>query len=166
MCRHAKRKGVLVVLVTTNWVTKESARRERFEPAGNVTATNVQKAIKQVDTEGAGKISQVGTVWKPPSPATVAILPTDIEVGIDTRTTEVTATLLGAATWAAANPNGLELVLNDYFGNAAANAIAPSLFAGDSFVYGGVTPAVSANFGLLRLRPDPSLPGWVVREFN
>lgn len=155
-----------MVQVTTNLTTKESARRERFEPAGNVTATNVQTAIQQVDAEAASKLPFVGTIRKPASAATIAILTTDIEVGIDTRTTAVSATLPGAVAWAAANPNGLELVLNDYFGNAAANTITPSLFAGDAFAYGAVTPVITANFGLLRLRPDPGLPGWVVRGVN
>jgi hypothetical protein len=155
-----------MVQVYTNLTTRESARRERFEPTGNVTATNVQTAIQQVDAEAAGKVEQVGTIRKPASAANVAILTSDIEVGIDTRSTAVSATLPSAAAWSAQNPNGLELVLNDYFGNAATNNITPSLFAGDTFAYGSVTPTVNANFGLLRLRPDPSLPGWVVRGIN
>lgn len=155
-----------MVLVRTNLTTRESARSERFEPAGNVSATNVQTAIQQVDTEAAGKVPKVGTIRKPASGAAIAILSTDIEVGIDTRTTAVSAVLPSAAAWATANPNGLELALTDYFGNAAANNITPSLFAGDSFAYGAVTPVVTANFGMLRLRPDPSLPGWIVRGVN
>jgi hypothetical protein len=155
-----------MVLVRTNLTTRESARLERFEPTGNVTATSVQTAIQQVDAEAASKVTQVGVVRKPASAATIAIANSDIEVGIDTRTTAVTADLPQASTWAAANPNGLELVIYDYYGNAAANAITPSLFAGDSFAYGGVTPVINANFGLLRLRPDPALPGWIVRGIN
>jgi hypothetical protein len=155
-----------MVLVTTNLTTHESARRQRFEPTGNVTATSVQIAIQQVDTEAAGKVQHVGVVRKPASAATIAIGTADIEVGIDTRSTAVTASLPSAVAWAAANPNGLELVLNDYYGNAAANAITPSLFAGDAFVYGGTVPVITANFGLLRLRPDPALPGWIVRGVN
>lgn len=155
-----------MVQVMTSLTTRESARRERFEPTGNVTATNVQTAIQQVDTEAAGKVTKVGTIRKPVSAATVAILSTDIEVGLDTRTTAVSATLPSAVAWAAANPNGLDLTLVDYFGNAAANAITPSLFAGDAFAYGGVTPVVNANFGGLKLRPDPALPGWYVRGIN
>jgi hypothetical protein len=155
-----------MVQVTTNLTTRESARRERFEPTGNVTATNVQTAIQQVDAEAAGKVAQVGVIRKPASAATIAILSSDIEVGIDTRTTAVAADLPSAVAWSAQNPNGLELVLNDYYGNASINAVTPSLFAGDAFAYGTVTPVITANFGLLRLRPDPSLPGWVVRGVN
>lgn len=155
-----------MVQVSTSLTTKESARRQRFEPSGNVTATSVQTAIQQVDTEAAGKVTQVGVIRKPVSAATIAIATTDIEVGIDTRTTAVSATLPSAVAWAAQNPNGLELTLVDFFGHAGTNNITPSLFSGDSFAYGGVTPVVNANFGLLRLRPDPSLPGWIVRGVN
>src|ERR1700733_9760551 len=146
-----------MVQVTTSLTTKESARRHRFEPTGNVSATSVQTAIQQVDTEAAGKVAQVGVVRKPASGATIAIQTSDIEVGIDTRTTAVSATLPSAVSWATNNPNGLELVINDYYGNAATNNVTPSLFGGDSFAYGGITPVINANFGLLRLRPDPSL---------
>jgi hypothetical protein len=155
-----------MVQVMTNLTTRESARRERFEPTGNITATNVQTAIQQVDTEAAGKVTKVGTIRKPTSAATVAILTTDIEVGLDTRTTAVSAVLPSSVAWATANPNGLDLTLVDYFGNAATNAITPSLFAGDTFAYGSVTPVVNINFGDLKLRPDPALPGWYVRGVN
>lgn len=150
--------------VRTTLGTQESARRERFEPSGNLSATNVQKAIEELDSEKLALIT--ATIRKPGSAASIAILSGDIEVGIDTRSTAVTATLPSAVAWAAANPNGLELVITDYYGNAAANNITPSPFAGDSFAYGSVTPVVTANFGSLKLRPDPALPGWVVRGVN
>ncbi|MDE2471633.1 MAG: hypothetical protein KGL35_23635, partial [Bradyrhizobium sp.] len=123
---------------------------------GRTALTFVQSAA------GAGQV----TIRKPARAATVAILSSDVEVGIDTRSTAVSANLPSAAAWAAANPFGLPLTLVDYYGNAAANNITPSLFAGDSFVWGGVTPVVNANFGLLALRPDASLPGWIVRGVN
>lgn len=146
--------------------TVERAGIVRFEPTGNVTATSVQTAIQQVDTEAAGKLPQVGTIRKPASGATIAILTSDIEVGLDTRSTAVSATLPSAVAWASANPNGLELSLVDYYGNAATNNVTPTLNGADAFAYGGVTPKITANFGVLKLRPDPSLPGWVVRGIN
>lgn len=157
-----------MVQVRTNLVTNESARRQRFEPTGNVTSTNVQGAIQQVDTEAAGKVTKVGTVRKPASAATIAIQTSDIEVGIDTRSTAVSATLPSAVTWATANPNGLELAIYDYFNNASANNITPSLFAGDSFAGGwaSITPLINSNSGVLKLRPDPALPGWIVTLLN
>lgn len=142
------------------------ARADRFEQSGSITATNVQEAIQQVDAEAAGKVTQVGTVRKPASASVVAIGIADIEVGVDTRTTAVSAMLPSAVAWAVANPSGLELTLNDYYGNAAANVITPVPFGADAFAYGGVTPVIDANFGLLRLRPDPTLPGWIVRGVN
>lgn len=108
------------------------------------------------------------TIRKPASSATVTVLSSDIEVGIDTRSTAVTVTLPGASAWATANPFGLELVIYDYYGNAGTNSIAFSLAGGDSFAgaWGTSPPVISADSGILRLRPDASLPGWVVRGVN
>jgi hypothetical protein len=75
-----------------------------------------------------------------------------------TRSTAVIANLPSATAWSAANPSGQEIVITDYF--------TPPLFAGDTFAWGGVTPKVTANFGALKFRPDPSLPGWIVRSVN
>jgi hypothetical protein len=147
-----------MTVVRTTLGLGESARRWRYEPTGNVTATNVQTAIQQVD---AGKVAQVGTIRTPASSATIAILPTDIEVGIDTTSTAVSATLPSAAAWAAANPNGLDLSLVDIKGNAGSNNITPTLNGSDVFSYGGVTPVINGNFGVLRLRPTST--GWYVR---
>jgi hypothetical protein len=150
-----------MTVVRTTLGLSESARRWRFEPTGNVSATNVQKAIEQVDTEAASKLSQVATIRLPASAATVAILTTDIEVGLDTTSTAVSATLPSAAAWAAANPNGLDLSLVDIKGNAGINNITPTLNGSDVFSYGGVTPVINGNFGVLRLRPTST--GWYVR---
>jgi hypothetical protein len=115
-------------------------------------------------TLAACNVAPVGTIRLPGSAATIAILTSDIEVGIDTTSTAVSATLPSAAAWAAANPNGLELVLVDIKGSAASNPIMPVLNGSDVFSYGGVTPVVSFNFGSLRLRPTPT--GWYVRGVN
>lgn len=156
-----------MTIVRTQLSTVESARRERVEPTGNITATNVQTALQGLDTAISGKVAQVGTERQPASAATVAILTTDIEVGLDTRTTAVSATLPSALAWTAANPNGLDLTLIDLFGNASANAITPTLNGADTFFYGSVTPTITSNFGLLKLRPAGSpVTGWYVRGLN
>lgn len=156
-----------MTIVRTQLATVESARRERVEPTGGITATNTQKALEGLDTAVGGKVAQVGNARLPASAATVAILTTDIEVGLDTRTTAVSATLPSAAAWAVANPNGLELTLVDIFGNAAVNNITPALNGADTFFYGGVTPKITSNFGLLKLRPAGStVTGWYVRGLN
>src|SRR6185312_9674897 len=100
----------MVTIRTNLGDLQESARTLRFEQSGDITDTNVQDAIATLDST---KTAKVGTIRKPASSATVSILTSDIEVGIDTRTTAVTANLPSAASWAAANPNGLELVLVD-----------------------------------------------------
>jgi len=147
--------------------TVESARRERVEQTtsigGHITATNVQTALQQLD----GKIAQIGTIRLPVAAGTIAINATDIEVGIDTTSTAVTVSLPSAAAWAAQNPNGLELTLVDINGHAAAHNITPSLNGADVFYYGGVTPKIQVNFGLLKLRPGGSpVNGWYVRGIN
>lgn len=145
----------------------ENARRWRFEPTGNVTSTNVQTAIQQVDTEAAGKITQVGTARLPVYAATVNILTTDVEVGIDATTGAVSTPLPSASAWAAANPNGLELTIFDYKGQAATHNITPSLNGADVFVQ-GVTPVIKAAYGDIKLRPvgSPAINGWYVRGVN
>jgi hypothetical protein len=109
-----------------------------------------------------------GSIRKPPSAQLVEILPTDTDVGIDTRSTAVTVDLPQASAWAAANPHVRELIIYDYSGNAVLNNITPSLFAGDSFAgaWRGARLVINANSGLLRLRPDPSLPGWIISGLN
>lgn len=152
-----------MVQVTTNLTTRESARRTRFEPAGNVSATSVQTAIQQVDAEAAGKQAQVGTARLPAAAANVPILTSDIEVGIDATATAVTCPLPSAVAWAAANPNGLELTIFDVKGQAFAHNITPSLNGADIFVQ-AVVPVIKVTFGLIKLRPIGA--SWYVRAIN
>lgn len=143
--------------------TRERAREERFEPTGNVTQTNVQKAIEQLDQIKPGAPAAPRT---PVSAATVAILTTDFEVGIDTRTTAVSANLPSAAAWAAANQQGLDLTLFDLYGNANANNITPVPDGADVILYGAITPKVLTDFGKIALRPLTAAPGpgWYVKD--
>jgi hypothetical protein len=69
---------------------KEPARRERFEPTGN---RRTQGAIQQVYTVAAGKVAQVGMARLPVAAASINILSSDIEVGIDSGSAATTLTL-------------------------------------------------------------------------
>lgn len=152
-----------MVQVRTNITTRESARRERFEPTGNVTATDVQKAIQQVDAEAASKVTQVGAARLPAAAASVPITTADIEVGIDATSTAVSCPLPSAVAWAAANPNGLELTIFDFKGQAVAHNITPTLNGADTFVQ-GITPVIKAAYGQIKLRPVGA--SWYVRGIN
>lgn len=101
-------------------------------------------------------------IQKPASAATINISSNWVEVGIDTRSTAVTVNLPSIATWAANNPFGLPLSILDYYGNASANNITPMPNGTDGFQWGGVTPLVESNFGILRLRPDVAAAKWMV----
>jgi hypothetical protein len=100
-------------------------------------------------------------VQKPASAATVTILASWRDTGIDTRTTAVTAPLPTISAWVAANGGAL-LTLIDLYGNAATNPITPS--SSDGFQWGGVVPLIESNFGILRLRPDTDLGKWLVYQ--
>lgn len=104
----------------------------------------------------------VGTMRLPAPAASVTVLTTDIELGIDTTSTAVNANLPTATAWAAANPNGLDLALFDYTGHADTHNITPVASGSDIFI-GGITPLVQNAYGLLRLRPVPGV-GWYLRQ--
>jgi hypothetical protein len=108
----------------------------------------------------------VPTIRMAASNATIAITNADVEVGIDTRTTAVTATLPSAAAWAVQNQNGVALTLVDIFGNAFANNITPSLNGADIFYTVGV-PKILADYGVLAIRPAGSpVNGWYVKGID
>lgn len=102
----------------------------------------------------------------PAQAGSVNILTSDIEVGIDTSGGSVTVALPSASAWAAANPFGNELVIQDRTGNAATNNITPSLNGGDTF-RGGITPVVTTAYGILKLRPAGNpVSGWKITGLN
>lgn len=93
--------------------TIESARRIRFEPVPGITATDVQNAISQVQSE----------VVPTPTPVTFAMSPynvvaTDRVLLVDTSGGAVTINMMAAAA-----RNGLDLTIKDDTGNAPANPI-------------------------------------------
>ncbi len=93
--------------------------------------------------------------------AVVNIVNSDVEVGIDATGGSVTCPLPSVAAWTLANPNGLELTIFDYKGQATlANTITPTLNGGDTWVQ-GVGPVIKSAYGLIKLRPIAS--SWFVR---
>lgn len=108
------------------------------------------------------KQDKVGTARLPSAAATVTFLSSDIELGIDTTAQAVSVNLPLATTWAAANPNGLELVIFDNTGHADTHNITPVVNGADVFV-GGQTPLVTGPFGLIKIRPVPGT-GWYLRQ--
>jgi hypothetical protein len=148
--------------------TRESARRLRVEPTGGITQTNVQKSLEQLD---AGKTTKVGTARAPAGGTPIAILTTDTEVEIDTTAAAVSVTLPSAAAWSLANPNGLDLTIIDINGHASTHNITPTLNGSDTFAYGGVTPVITTDFGILKLRPacatgTTTIIGWYIKGVN
>lgn len=104
----------------------------------------------------------VSTIREPAFAATVSILTTDIEVGLSTVTSAVTANLPSALAWSSTNQNGLELKISDRTGNGAAHNITPALNGLDTF-RGGVVPKINVNFGILKLRPAGTpVSGWYI----
>ncbi len=99
----------------------------------------------------------------PAAAPVVNILTTDVEIGIDATATAVSCPLPSAAAWAAANPNGLELAIFDFKGQAVAHNITPALNGADTFVQGAV-PVIKAAYGQIRLRPVGN--AWFVRAVN
>lgn len=110
--------------------------------------------------------SSSSAIQKPASAATVTIPASWRDTAIDTRSTAVTANLPSIATWVTANGGGALLTLIDYYGNGASNNVTPVPSGTDIFQWGGVTPKIESNFGILRLRPDASASpaAWLVYQ--
>jgi hypothetical protein len=83
---------------------------------------------------------------------TVAILSSDVEVGVDTASGATSCTLPSVAAWALANPNGLDLTIFDYTGHGLANNVTFTLNGTDVFTQ-GISPAILNNYGEVKLRP-------------
>jgi hypothetical protein len=135
-----------MVQVMTNLTTRESARRERFEPTGGITETNVQKAIEQVATTPQ---SINGTsVTSTSSP--YQVLQTDTAIYIDTSGGAVEIDLQPGI-----NRLGVPITIKDVTGHANTNNI--TIKPNGSDTVDGYTNAnpllVSANFGGFRLNP-------------
>jgi hypothetical protein len=138
-------------LVRTNLRnTRERADQIRFYPAATVSATNVQKAIEEVESDA------IAAATSPPAitPTSVnfamspyTILPTDYLILVDTSGGAVT---LQAG--AASARGSREVTIKDSTGNAAANNIS-ILRAGADTIDGLTTYPIASNFGAAMLSP-------------
>src|ERR1035437_5583955 len=123
--------------------TKESARRERFEPVGSITATNVQKALEQISSQPIAIIPT--SVAFAASPYTVKS--TDVAIYVDTVGGAVTINLQASAARA-----GVPLIIKDITGHAAANNI--SLVGNGAETTDSLaTYPIGADFGGVTLNP-------------
>jgi hypothetical protein len=123
--------------------TKESARRERFEPTGSITATNVQKAIEQAVSQPIAIVPTA--VAFAASPYTV--LATDVALYVDPTGGAITINLQASAARA-----GVPLIIKDVTGHAAANNI--SLVGNGAETTDSLaTYLINADFGGVTLNP-------------
>ncbi len=164
--------NVAVYLAGTGQLTSTPSLGLEVEDATSISASGTPSsglAIVEIDrpfAQGAVGAGNIGTARLPASAATVNILTSDIEVGINTATLAVSCPLPSVAAWNAAQTNGLDLTIFDDSGNAATNNITPSLNGTDTFVQ-GVTPVITTNYGLIKLRPVLGTPNqWYVRGVN
>lgn len=147
-----------MVTVRTGIGTWEEARRVRFEPVGTISATDVQKAIEEVESDAAGSLQPLTT----PTVVTVTgAIPTSAVVVQTNQVGAITLTLPLAATWAAANSKyGLPLSIFDISGNAATNNVTIN-FSGGETASGLSSVSIASNYAGRRFSPK-SGGGWVV----
>lgn len=125
--------------------TRESAKRIRFEPAGAITATNVQDAIQQAGSIAGGVIVPTA-VTVAMSPYTV--LPSDRVLLVNTSAGAVTINMMTAAA-----RNGLDITVKDDTGNAAANPISVVRNGADT-IDGLPTYPMDGNYAAARFIPQ------------
>jgi hypothetical protein len=134
-----------------------------------IEAIQSGQSVKLTLAQIVTALAYAPTIRLPAFNATIAILTSDIEVGVSTATGAVTVNLPSAAAWAAAFPGGatgLDLMIIDHTGNAAAHNMTFVLNGADTFLQGAI-PALAVNFGSIRLRPNGSpVSGWVVKGFG
>lgn len=138
-----------MVQVMTNLTTRESARRERFEPVGSITATNVQKAIEQVQANIPAIAT--GTTQTITAASGVGVT-TDIFIYFN-RAGTIAFTLPDATAWLAANTIGVGLTLKDISGGASGNAITINR-AGADTIDGANSFVINSDYGGVVLRPS------------
>lgn len=143
-----------MVQVYTNLSFKESARRERCEATGGITATNVQKALEALASIGpyAGPI--------PVAAGSYNATTTDVEIFVNFAGT-VTIALPAAAAYLAAQRTAAPLTIKDVSGAAATNNITINR-AGSDTIDGATSLKITSNYGGWKLRPVSSAGNWAI----
>lgn len=144
--------------IRTQLGTVESARRERFEPTGTIEATNVQKAIEELD----GTIGDLGGTTQVVTTGTVTVQPTDSFIYINFAGT-VAVTMADSSAWLAAHEVATPLTIQDISGNAndTTNMITITR-AGVDTINGGTSIEITSPFGGYKLRP-PASGSWAIQ---
>lgn len=135
--------------------TRERAKQLRFEPAGTIASTDVQKAIEEVASEAAQNPGAATIVTSTPYNA----LTTDTFIYVNFAGA-VTINLPDAAAWLAAHANGHPLTIKDISGAGAANNITINR-AGADTIDGATSFTITSDFGGVKLRP-PAAGSWSI----
>lgn len=150
----------MVVVRTDLGTTRESARRLRFEPAVTMSATNVQKAIEEVEADAAAALQPLTTPTVVTATGNVAV--TDVVVQTN-QIAAIVLTLPNSVTWATQNSKyGLPLSVFDISGNASTNNVTFNTTGGQT-ISGLASGAlkITTDYGGFRFEPK-SGGGWVV----
>lgn len=139
-----------MTVVRTSLSTSESARRERFEPAANIAATNVQKAIEELDAEKVNVTDLTG--WRTVATPTDTVLPSDRQLWV----TANPCTL----TWPLSSTMTYDVRVQDGLGTAGANNI-HNVFTGGETCSGVADVKVTSNGGFVVIGPRPVGAGYV-----
>lgn len=139
--------------------TLESARRIRFEPTGDFTATNVQDAIDEAGASSGGGLTPLVTPYIVP-PASATIPTTAVQVQTN-QSSPLSLTVPDSEAWHTANGGyGVPLSIFDISGNASTNNVTIS-FTGGQSASGQTTLTISSDYGgWLLERKDGG--GWII----
>ena len=136
--------------------TRESARRLRFEPSGDMTQTNVQKEIEELDGRIPPSAPNSRTIT---TAGDVTLLATDVVVFFNKNAGAVN--LPTSASWAAQwIKSDFVLTLVDASGAASSNnlTVTPN---GAERIDGLTSIPINTDYGVLKLKPLPA-GGWAV----
>jgi hypothetical protein len=139
--------------------TRESARRIRFEPSGDMTQTNIQKEIEELDARIPQSAPNSRTVT---TAGAIAIAITDVFVYFN-KADAADINLPDSVAWAAYwNKSDFDLYLADVSGAASANNLTIKPYGTQKLDGVLVSILISTDFGSYRLRPAPA-GGWIVK---